>query len=907
MIIEGITMRHRYLLSASVLALAPLAVSAHAQTAAPQNDTSATPADSTAPNAEASDIVVTGVRASLQSAQNIKRNADTIVDSIVSEDIGKLPDNNATEALQRITGVQVTRDLGEGSAIAIRGLPQVETTLNGRETFTAGGGRTFNLEDLPAELISRIDVYKAPTADLIEGGLGGLVDIRTHRPFDFDGFHISGTIKNDYADSVGKSKPTASLFVTDRWQTGIGEIGLLGSISYQDRAYRQDINSTGAPSPFLPGTAVPGETVFAPNGNYQPLIIGDRQRIGANAALQWRPAPNLEFNLEGQYQRFKTEQQQYAVNIPTAGGTVVPGSVSLFPGTNDVSKISYTNQLITASGTERDTLDKNEQLALNGKWTSGNFTLTGDASYSHSRSDLDYTELDLTTHAPLFVQDLTTSIPSSSTPGFDLSKLSNYTVGAISRNENHYVGHEWAGRLDGEYKFDSGFLKSIAVGGRFADRTVAQVDPIRNTAQTGATDPTLYPNLFQANAFDDFYTASNAGVDFQRNYPYASPINLKDNYQAVLNELGVVNANKGGINYFTNLNNDALAAFNADEKTYALYAMAKFGFNLGVPVDGNVGVRWVRTEDTIGSAEYATNPDGTQVMPQTVVPVTDDHSYSNWLPSANLRFHLTDKLQLRLSGSKTLTRPDFSQLSPALTVVPAQLAASSGNPDLQPIKSTNADVSLEWYFGRSSSLYVAGFYKRVVGFIFTRGVADQTIGDTTGYTISEPLNSGPGTVKGAEIGYQQFFDFLPGPLSGLGVQANFTYADSNAPTSLVGFTAPLTQLSKYSYNIAGIYEKNGISLRVAYNYRSSFLSSILTGGYTPPGQATQTYIFPVFTKGYGWLDATLNYDVTPHFTLTVDAQNILRTQIAQYYQVATQPGQYSIDDRQFMIGARFKF
>jgi TonB-dependent receptor len=240
-------------------------------------------------------------------------------------------------------------------------------------------------------------------------------------------------------------------------------------------------------------------------------------------------------------------------------------------------------------------------------------------------------------------------------------------------------------------------------------------------------------------------------------------------------------------------------------------------------------------------------------------------------------------------------------------VVPGQLAASSGNPNLSPITSTNGDVSLEWYFGKSSSLYIAGFYKRVKGFIFTRATPEQTIDGTPHYTVSLPVNSGPGTVKGIEIGYQQFFDFLPGALSGLGVQANYTYADSKAPTSLAGFIAPLTQLSKNSFNVAAIYDKYGVSARVAYNYRSSFLSSILAGAYVPPVGSPVSYTFPVYTKGYGWLDASLNVDVGKHFTLTFDAQNIQRTQIQQYYAVPTQPGQFTIDDRQFMVGVRVKY
>jgi iron complex outermembrane receptor protein len=894
-------MRALYLLSGTAFAglvATPLSAQQAAPVAAPQAATAA--AD------EAGDeIVVTGVRASLRSAAELKRNADTIVDSIVAEDIGKLPDNNATEALQRVTGVQVSRDLGEGGSIAIRGLPQVETTLNGRETFTAGAGRTFNLQDFPAELIARIDVYKASTADLIEGGLGGLVDLRTRRPLDLKGFTASGSLRATYADSVEKATPSGSLLIADKWDTGIGEIGLLGSVTYQDRKYRQDIDSTGAPTPR--NDMIAGQTVFAPNGNNQVLVIGKRQRIGGNVALQWRPSPTLEFTLDGQYQRFETTQQQYNANTATAGSAVVPGSVTLFPGTQDVSQATYVNPRLIAGGTERDTLDENKSIGLNGKWQNGNVTVTGDLAYTKSRNDLFYTELDLFTTVPAFTQTVSTNPPSSSTGSYDLANLANYTVGGLTRNENHYVGDEFAARIDGQYDFDTGPLKSLQAGFRFSDRTTAQQNPLRYSGQTTATNPALNAGLFQPNGYGDFYTAKGADVDFQRNFPYANAQNLKNNFQAVLTQLGLTGARAPSV---TSVNSQ-LAAFDAEEKTNAAYVKATFGFDLGVPIDGNIGVRYVMTEDLITGNQRRTALNGAGVLvpiePAIIDSVVMKNTYSNWLPSANVRAHLTDKLQLRLAASKTLTRPDFGQLSPALTVVPGQLAASQGNPNLQPIKAKNADVSLEWYANKSTSIYIAGFYKSVDGFIFTRSTPNVTIGGLSGYTLSQPLNSGKGKVKGAEIGYQQFFDFLPGALSGFGVQANGTYTSSNAPTSLVGFSASLPQLSKYSYNVAGIYEKFGISARVAYNYRSSFLSSILAGAYTPPGGSTVSYTFPVMTKGYGWLDASLSYDVNDHLTLTVDGQNLLRTQIQQYYQVETRPGQYTIDDRQFMAGVRVKF
>uniref|UniRef100_UPI0035C94D3B TonB-dependent receptor n=1 Tax=uncultured Sphingomonas sp. TaxID=158754 RepID=UPI0035C94D3B len=900
-------MRSLYLLSGTAIA-ALVAAPAFAQEAAPApaalTDTSATDAP-----AAAEDIVVTGVRASLRSAAEVKRNAGTIVDSIVAEDIGKLPDNNATEALQRVTGVQVSRDLGEGGSIAIRGLPQVETTLNGRETFTAGGGRTFNLQDFPAELISRIDVYKASTADLIEGGLGGLVDLQTRRPLDLPGFTIGASVRGTYADSVKKATPSGSFFVADKWHTGIGEIGLLGSFTYQDRKYRQDIDGTGAPSPRQ--DLVAGKTVFSPNGLNQVLVVGERQRIGGNVALQWRPASNLEFTLEGQYQRFKTTQQQYNANVTTAGITPVAGSVTLFPNSadasagsaGDISQATFSNVPLTAGGTERDTLDENKSIALNAKWTVGGVKVTGDVAYTKSKNDLYYTELDLITRVPTFTQNLGTNPPSASSGSYNLANLANYTVGGLTRNENHYVGDEIAGRLDGEYDFEGGsFLKSIQGGFRFSERTIAQQNPLRYTGQTTATNPALNAGLFQANGYRDFYTANGANVDFQRNFPYAIASQLKNNFSGVLTQLGLVGALAPSV---TSVNSQ-LAAFNADEKSSAAYLLAKFDFVLGVPIDGNIGVRYVQTEDIISGNQRKT-VNNVAVVPTVIESVTVKNNYENWLPSANVRFHLTDKLQLRAAASKTLTRPDFSQLSPALTVVPGQLTASQGNPNLQPITSKNADLSLEWYVNKSTSLYVAAFYKRVNGFIFTRSTPNVTIGGLGGYTLSQPLNSGEGTVKGAEIGYQQFFDFLPGALAGFGLQANGTYTDSKAPTSLVGFSAPLPQLSKYSYNVAGIYEKYGLTAKVAYNYRSSFLSSILAGAFTPAGGATQSYTFPVMTKGYGWLDASLSYDINKNFTVTLDGQNLLRTQIQQYYQVQTRPGQYTIDDRQFMAGVRVKF
>ena len=198
------------------------------------NDQQATDASTTTPPATdaptdgtsaPAEIVVSGFRASLQSAENIKRDSSQIVDSIVASDIGKLPDRNIAEALQRVAGIQIQRNYGEGSSVAIRGLTQVRTELNGRDIFTAGDDNGLNLEDIPAELLAGIDVYKNPSADQIEGQLAGVINIRTRKPFDFSGFKIAASATNNYYDLTKKSGPSGSLLVSDRWNTGIGEIG----------------------------------------------------------------------------------------------------------------------------------------------------------------------------------------------------------------------------------------------------------------------------------------------------------------------------------------------------------------------------------------------------------------------------------------------------------------------------------------------------------------------------------------------------------------------------------------------------------------------------------------------------------------------------------------------------------
>ena len=248
-----------------------------------------------APATEPVAIIVTGQRAALQSAQKIKQNSDEIVDSIVAEDMGKLPDRSVTEVLQRVVGVTIDRTMAkgdpehfsvEGSSVSIRGLSYVRSELNGRDSFSANGGRSLNFEDVPPELVAGVDIYKNPSAEQIEGAVGGLVNLRTAMPFDYKGFKASVSADRTWSElKKGKTSPSASGLISDRWKTPIGEIGALLDLAYSESGTRTDAFQV---EPYYPLKDASGKTVFVPKGAQWRTLEFNRKREGAYGALQWK-------------------------------------------------------------------------------------------------------------------------------------------------------------------------------------------------------------------------------------------------------------------------------------------------------------------------------------------------------------------------------------------------------------------------------------------------------------------------------------------------------------------------------------------------------------------------------------------------------------------------------------------
>ncbi|EGY02620.1 TonB-dependent receptor [Nitrospirillum viridazoti Y2] len=865
------------------------------------------------------EIIVTGVRASLKSAEAIKRDAPEIVDSIVAEDIGKLPDRNVAEALQRVAGIQIQRNYGEGSSVAIRGLTQVRTELNGRDIFTAGGVDILNLEDVPAELLAGIDVYKNPSAEQIEGQLSGVINFRTRKPFDFDGFKFAGGITGNYYDLADKTGPSGSVLMSDRWNTGIGEIGVLADIAYQKDYFRDDqittepfytlnqnrnpdgsfVNPSDAATAAAMGRS--GQLTTISHGGGLNKNYGNRQRFGTDVALQWKPTDTLDFTGEVLRNNYKFNIRGNAFFATTGDGpiTPLPGADFKFAGNGDFISGTWEDVPLGsyASLTTRDSTTTD--YSLKAHWTpTPNLEITADGQYI--RSDTSQSNFIVITNGPntVFHQNISGDVASFSTiPASQTTNTALYSNNGFLDDFSNSVGEEKSGRLDLKYSFDNSVLKSLRAGFRYTDRTNSTRDTgYRYSSVNGRGGLENYDlsDIFRgdANVFGSVVTF---------------PLETIGNYANTLTAFGL-----NGAPPFLPSGSNAQS-----QQTYAEYAAAYFDASpLSIPLDGNIGVRVVTTN--LGVSGYyqqvpqIAQPDGSTATgnPQYAAIAFQD-TYTKALPSLNLRYHLTDALQLRLAASTNLAAPTFSQLNPSLTLTepgPSQHAeihtATGGNPLLKPMTSRNLDASLEWYFSDQEYVSVAGFYKKINGYIQT-AITPRDItfpdGKTYTYQVTSYTNAADAEVKGAEFSFQQFFDFLPDPLDGLGIQANFTYVDSQAPspaTSGPVTSVPLELLSRYSYNLIGIYEKGPLSLRLAYNWRSKFVE-------TTAGVGTGN--LPIFDQPYGQLDGSLTYQVTHNFSLGVDARNINNALKLSYFGIATRPRTATISDRRLSFTARVTY
>jgi len=829
-------------------------------------------------------VIVTGVRASVESSADRKRLSDDIVDGVVAEEINRLPDLSVADAIQRITGVQITRDRGEASVLSVRGLVQVETTLNGRELFTAGFGRALDYADLPSDMLAGIDVYKTSAATRIEGGLGGTVDLRTRHPFDFRKPTLALTARHLQGNLAGRGAGQASVLFGTPAAVGTGQAALLVNLVLQDRAYREDLKGTGSPMLCSARATsgcrldlVPGQDTFVPSSTSESASAGRRRRGAASVMLGWRPVPSLDLYAEGHFAELRTRQDTQQVNAGpnfAAGSGFDPASVTLFPGTQDVQHISWTKVPVSILGFARDTIDRTRQFAAGGRWTEGRLKLSTDLSHTRSLNHLFFAGPTLAATAARFTQDLAGAAPTTAIEGTDLADPANLRYVSMAYRVRPLRGSLLAARIDAEWDLDAGPIDRLAVGWRHADR---RADNASNLIFGDVAIPGV-PAAGQADR-----TAINPYAPYLDGRTGSIEGYLTDTLADARDPLAA--RQHFGITTPLPTTGSPLGMWRIREETDAAYA--ELGWRMpALSLDGLAGLRAVHTRSTLS---------GNQSVPSsgTTAPLDIDAATTDWLPSASLRWRAGGPWQFRAAASRTLTRPDFNLLSPSTTLTPNSInpqlnQGTAGNPALRPIRSTNADLAAEAGFGAGHAAALTLFYKRVDGFIATMSQPETHDGQV--YQVSRPFNADAGRIRGAELSYQRFLDFLPGAWRGLGLQANATWIGSRTYDRVLRADVPMQNLSRRSLNLVGLYEHGPWSARLAWNWRSSFPSGTVSVVGLGALQTT--------TRAYGWLDASLRWRVTDQLTWALDGGNLLGTLRRSNFGRDTLPQNAWVNDRQ---------
>lgn len=873
-------------------------------TTAPATPDQPTDVASTAgsPDPEADpEIVVTGVRRSLQAGIDLKRNNTQFVDAIVAEDIGKLPDTNVAESLQRVSGVQVSRGIGEGTSVTIRGLRRNLTLLNGRSIVDVegrggngldqvGSGSYGLLSSIPAELIARLEVAKQAGADQIEGGVGGTIDIITRRPLDTRKTLIAGSAQVGVSDLWGKPSYRGSALFSTSFADNT--LGFLINAVYARRYVREDsFNSfNGYRSLTSAFNNNPSGVKFDPNGDgfagsrnddfrYQ-RIDDKRTRIGISAVLQWRPTDDFEMMLESFYSRTESDRDRNWLSFSTSANGADYNSVALSPSETLISGVIRQPVLtqLEVQKVKQDFLTN----ALSARWDNGPLTVAGEIAYTKGKASLAQLFGRLATGTvasavsyPIGFDLAAGDVPSITLPSnLDLTNPANFVYTTSQDNLIDSDVDDWAARADFTYAFDGSFLESLQFGARYATTDVDRVTSntiLSFRRSIAGVEQTV--SVFRARNFldgvPDAWLAPNRQLFAQG---YGCRILQAPTPAACT--VGVVTPG---------------STYTVKEDSLAGYAKLNFGFDLStIRASGNVGARYVETKTTsIGNLVLANG---------SVSPNTAKVKDGIWLPSAVMKLDLSQSLIARLGVARVSSRPPTSSLNNGLSIngVPS---GSGGNPFLKPFTVNQADASLEWYFGRASLFSVGLFYKDVKSFVVTRVQNETVPGFASPIPVTRQTNGEGGTIKGIELLYQQPFTFLPQPFDGLGVAATYTYIKSTTPLIdlTTGRNLPIEGLSRNNANLIVYYEKGPVSLRGAVNWRDKYFSSI---GLNNAG---------VFFDSYTDLAATAKYALSDNFEVEFEASNLLNDGVRRYAGVRDATQSYAVSGRVYNLTLRTKF
>jgi TonB-dependent receptor len=935
-------------------------------------------------------IEVKGFSTSLIKSLNQKRFSDTVSEQLSADDLGGLPDVSMADALTRLPGISAVRTGGQAAEINIRGLAGdfVFSTLNGREQVSTSGNRSIEFDQYPSELINSAAVYKSPKASLIEGGVAGTVELETASPLSNDKQHTFGAnirgMFNDRASEVSDAEEYGNRlsfsyqgkFADDTLGVALGYARL-----FQPSVATQYIGL--APGGILSGTD------FIPSEGFEIQHKGGEEtRNGYMAAIEWAPHDDFTLKADGFLSRFDSKefargyrvklestQSSYANLVTTPDNYVTGGT--FYRNENSATRVEIVND-------DNQDFDEVASFGIKGDWNiSDNWSMSFDASYSSAESDFRNGLLwslvaeDATVANPVFDENVSIvyqnnglNLPNvgfSQAEAFsDINRVMVSKYGIYPyQNEDEIE----AFRLDFKYQMDNEFISSIEFGARYSDRTYSND---RSVFEYGSDSgfPNSAPPLRLTedmvevvNWQGDFgYFPSYLSIDLDKALNAWFPSGIPQPVQTWgTSNPGVINSPTPGLG--PNTAWSITESGSVFEEVTSAYVMANIDAELGdIPVSGNLGVRMVDTKqastvlqdvqgDPLQGAQYIVDDAGL-INDQFASLVIGD-SYTDYLPSLNLNFKITDNDQIRFAAAKVMGRPPINRLFAnanvrvsdvfgsidedtgdiVLTNPTAEINGSSTNsPFLRPFYADQYDISYERYFDESDGAFVfALFYKNIQSFIDTTatrpydfaangfdvpsevvvtvtnedGLAELdgngepitvTIPTENGTYTTAQNNSEGGYIRGVEVAYTEVYSMLPGMWSGLGLNASFSYTESEIQRTTGNgvFTGNLPGLSEQVASVTLFWEYEGFESRVSTRYRNPFVSKQV-------GVNEQTVNY----DGETVVDLQASYDINDNLSVLFQANNVTDAPTKSYFGNESLTGTIQYFGTQYFLGMTY--
>ncbi|MEX2962614.1 TonB-dependent receptor [Microbulbifer sp. TYP-18] len=872
------------------------------------------------------EVTVTGIRGSLQSSVDAKRNNSAIVDAITAEDIGKFPDKNVADSLSRITGVSVTRDFGEGERIAVRGTDpsQNRVLLNGASVTSVDwftlyrASRAFNYSILPSSVVSSLEVYKSPQADIQEGSLGGTVYLKTRRPLELNANTLSLNAEAQYSDISGEIDPQFSGLYS--WKNEDETFGALISLTRQDRSVtrigRETLGYDRVQVPGVAGDPADSKVWFPKTVNHA-IFVQDRQRETALASLQWRPTARIETTLNVLDTSLEANNQNYsylatfndggnrmfdASSAVVEGGGVVAGQA--LPSVGEDGSLGAGPEAHT-QWFGRDSSMQTRSYDWTADYSGDNYVLSGRLGRSTSdggtprqrymllRNYMDRVTFDQNLNLGLYIE----GDRQESEQERGQRQLAWFNeIGTEYSDEENYGGFDFELMLDGD------IFQSVKTGVFLRDHTKGQKQYL--TSFHWWRDDQRNPDGSIKAGEERWFTQWNGEQTTLDKLAGSESI---DGYP--LFDLGEAYRRFDPTGAFSGARVPVLAStWEIEEDITAAYVMAEF--DLDARISGDMGVRvvytdltssgytWQNGDDVFVAGQLVGGYDGTLGNAGVDYNLRWDsigHDYWNILPNLNLTFELNDEMKLRFSASRTMARQTFNDIAYQETYSTLTRAGTRGNPQLDPTVANQYDFAYEWYFGEGSYLSATYFFKDIsnnpTAVKTTEQRFDPLLNDTIDIEFTQLDNGVGAEVQGVELSYQQMF-------GNFGLVTNYTYTDAQSSEKRDPLNKPGSGVvlgnSEHMFNISPFYENDSFSARLSYNFRSSYLDNVHFFGNE------------YWTDDYGQLDFSANYALNDRLSFNLEGVNLTGEKIRQYHIEEAQLASLYENDTRFVFGVTYQ-